>query len=197
MLHRALLTRHSSFFAAAFAPGRFAESSSNKIELSTDDPCAFGIFVQWLYTTECGAGAWGSFCGVSPLDTVKTYCLADKFGIPELRDATIHKLYSANLAKSSDILLTPSCIEYATQNSMPGCPLQMLMTDLCAQLIMNGGAKEDENGEWKALFNDDNHRVKEIMAQVEQTLIGLTCGVRKLTDYLEDASQGAAQKRGS
>ena len=194
MLHRALLTRHSNYFAAAFAPGRFAESSSKKIELPTDDPCAFSIFVQWLYTTDCGAGAWGSFCGVSPLDTVKTYCLADKFGIPELRDATINKLYSEILATSSDIVLTPICVEYAAQHSMPGCPLQMLVTDLCAQLIMNGGTKEDGNGEWKALFNNDNHLVKEIKARVEQISIGNTCAVRKLIDYLEDESQDPTQK---
>ncbi|KAL8868402.1 MAG: hypothetical protein Q9198_008190 [Flavoplaca austrocitrina] len=49
IIHKRLLAHHSPFFAAAFN-GNFAESATNTVSLVEDDPDAFELFVQWLYS---------------------------------------------------------------------------------------------------------------------------------------------------
>ncbi|KAL8684116.1 MAG: hypothetical protein Q9224_006601 [Gallowayella concinna] len=48
-IHKKLLTHHSPYFAAAF-DGSFSEATTDSIDMKEDDPRAFELFVQWLYT---------------------------------------------------------------------------------------------------------------------------------------------------
>lgn len=166
-LHRALLTKHSSFFRGALTPGHFVESLTNTVTLPTDDCDSFEIFVQWLYTynSETNHISLAHF-QFSTISLIKAYCMGDMFGVLDFKNAVISKLFDAHLWRYFITSLTPECVIYAMQNSLSGCPLQKLLADVCACRILNDSLGTGNDAQWEELFEGDEDFVIEVMTRV-------------------------------
>ncbi|KAL9032777.1 MAG: hypothetical protein Q9180_006312, partial [Flavoplaca navasiana] len=90
-IHKRLLAHHSPFFAAAFN-GNFAESATNTVSLIEDDPDAFKLFVQWLYSGELALGELASDSKSLPRVACLAWALGDKLQCPVFQDRAMLQL---------------------------------------------------------------------------------------------------------
>lgn len=166
-LHRGLLTKHTSFFRGALAPGHFAESLSNTVTLPAHDNESFEVFVQWLYTFDSQTTREPlEDMQFTTINLIKAYCLGDMLRAPNFKNAIMSKLYDAQLWHPSKTSLTPNCLEYGFENSLPKCPLQRLLTDACACRIVNGTIDVAKDEQWRELFEGGGDFVTEVIMKV-------------------------------
>ncbi|MCJ1251798.1 hypothetical protein MMC30_009036 [Trapelia coarctata] len=166
-IHRILLTKHSSFFRAALAPGHFVESLTNTVTLPSDDAESFEIFVQWLYTynPETNKNALAHF-QFSTISLIKAYCMGDMFGVLDFKNAVMAKLFDAHLWRHFITSFTPECLNYALENSLSGCPLQKLLADICACRILSASLSGDKAAEWQEIFDGKEEFAAAVITRV-------------------------------
>ena len=124
--------------------GGFKESSERCAELPEDDPEAFNLFVEWLYTdrlTDFGP------CNKNTKDRIltgpiKLYCFAEKYCITDLMDYTISFLINAYNLSSC----LPSCaqIQYSYENTAAASPIRKFMAWTVQYVIFS----QDDKGSW-------------------------------------------------
>ncbi|KAL8635283.1 MAG: hypothetical protein Q9226_009370, partial [Calogaya cf. arnoldii] len=119
MIHRDLLTHHSPFFAAALS-GSFKESTTNTVELIEDDPGAFALFVQWLYTGKCEVKF-----DKTPSIACLAWALGDKLHCPTFQDRAICRL----IAYNQEYPLREDAMRLIYNVSPPGSRLRMFAVD--------------------------------------------------------------------
>lgn len=131
-IYRALLTKYSPYFRAALASDRFAESSSNTISLPDDDSHAFGALVYWVYTF---ARTKNRFVIKDCFNSVKVYCLGDKFGMAPFKNDMLRALARTNKPK---LTITPQSVIYAFEHTTSGSGLRTMLTVILATSIQDG-----------------------------------------------------------
>ena len=134
IIHKRLLAHHSPFFAAAFN-GNFAESATNTVCLVEDDPDAFKLFVQWLYSGELARDL-----GVEE-DLPNTLCLAwalgDKLQCPVFQDRAMLKF----VAYHNIYWMREDTMRLVYDISLPGSVLRAFAVDLlCWERLMDSPA---------------------------------------------------------
>lgn len=118
-IHRDLLTHHSPFFAAALS-GSYKESTTNTVELIEDDPGAFTLFVQWLYTGKCEIEF-----DKTPSIACLAWALGDKLHCPTFQDRAMCRL----IAYYEDSPLHENTMRLIYNVSPPGSRLRMFAVD--------------------------------------------------------------------
>ncbi|KAL1979195.1 hypothetical protein VTN96DRAFT_6523 [Rasamsonia emersonii] len=96
-VHRLVVCGRSEYFSRLFN-GNWAETAENVVQLKDDDPRAVEAMVHFMYGYEYDSS--GSDRGrISPiLFNVKVYQLADKYGVPQLKQRAKEKF--ENIAKT-------------------------------------------------------------------------------------------------
>ena len=89
-------------------------------------------------------------------------------GSADFKNVVISKLYDSKLWDDFQQFLTPKCVKYAFENSLPGCPLQKLVADICAYKILHGSITmyPDLGLEWKEFFDNGGDFVSEVLMRV-------------------------------
>lgn len=119
MIHKDLLTHQSPFFAAALS-GCFKESTTNTVELIEDDPGAFTLFVQWLYT-----GEYDIKFDNTPSIACLAWALGDKLQCPTFQDYAMCRL----IAYYEEHILNEDAMRLIYNVSPPGSRLRMFAVD--------------------------------------------------------------------
>ncbi|KAK0515384.1 hypothetical protein JMJ35_002763 [Cladonia borealis] len=120
-LPKALLTRHSLFFAAAL-DGSFAEAKLNSVTMPDDDPNVFRLWVQWLYLGHITC----QILGVDDINNVlvKAWILGDKLGCQIFKDVVMMDLLACHSPKVERPLIETSTLRTAYEGSAPGSKLR-------------------------------------------------------------------------
>ena len=196
-IHRALLVKHSPFFRAALTPASFLESTTNTVNLPLDDNEAFTLFVQWLYTTDFSPRPTppGVFSASETFSLGKAYCLGEKLSVPRFKNAVIRHLCGVREPFKT---LTPECVAYVFDNSMPGSALRRMMIDYMAHGILYGtltistaedtrpsGMDESENLSWTKLLSGGGDITVGVLSQVAKGKEGLAQVDRTRLTYHE------------
>ncbi|KAL8715991.1 MAG: hypothetical protein Q9220_000658 [cf. Caloplaca sp. 1 TL-2023] len=187
-VHTKLLTHASSFFASAFN-GSFSEAATKSIELPEDDPDAFRLFVQWLYTgkfvmremyEDQYIGEKFEFDGI-PLFACNVWHLGDKLGCPIFKDFATIRLISCY----SERWLTPDHAGKIYQVSPPGSLIRQLAVDQTLwdfRYNSEDWMEDVQPSDWAASIiqlDDFNRDILERM---------MTCG-----DYLDDPCKSGSR----
>lgn len=111
IIHKDLLCHYSVYFKKAFN-GEFREAAESLVELVDTDTTTFGVIVDWLYTQRVPNenGEWAQSSTQQGLDkeelqdpysTILTsvHIFADRLDMPQLRAATLEKLYTRYTAR--------------------------------------------------------------------------------------------------
>ncbi|KAL9032508.1 MAG: hypothetical protein Q9180_006459 [Flavoplaca navasiana] len=125
IIHKRLLTHHSPFFAAALK-GNFAESATNTVSLVEDDPDAFKLFVQWLYSGELALGELASYSKSLPRVACLAWALGDKLQCPVFQDRAMLQL----LAYHKREYLVEDTVWLIYNVSPPGSKLRSFAVDV-------------------------------------------------------------------
>ena len=169
MLHRNLLSHHSSFFE----PGRFRSGDSEKgnvhgeddrLDLPDDDPRGFEMLVQWLYQGELQAAAHLDDEGKYDYAVAchKLYLLCDKFDMPKLKNVAMDRyrqcLNESHLVPDSDE------INEIYRASPPGSAFRSLMVKIAARQIMDPEATRDAETYRTCLENNPSFAIELVNA---------------------------------
>lgn len=97
-VHRGLICYHSGFFRGALQ-GHFLESGEKVVTLPAFEAPAFRTFMRWMYTSRlCDPGvSFNIEVAKEVREMIDAYILADKRGIPGLKNAIIDLLIEANV----------------------------------------------------------------------------------------------------
>ncbi|KAI4249483.1 MAG: hypothetical protein L6R42_008970 [Xanthoria sp. 1 TBL-2021] len=144
-IQKKLLTHHSTFFAAAFN-GSFGEAITNTIELDEDDPQAFQLFVQWLYTgkfvvfpcRDCDRDIQFDYAGSVPNFLCVVWALGDKLDCQAFQDQAMLQL----LALHEDVYLQSDVLADAYKLTPPGSKLRQFVVDQFLFQIEFGSSEE-------------------------------------------------------
>ena len=125
-LPKALLTRHSTFFAAALN-GSFAEAKSNSVTMPDEDPNVFRVWVQWLFVGHI-------ICEIVRVEDVnnvlvKGWMLGDKLGCRIFQNIVMTRLLASHSSNWADHLIEPSTLRAAYEGSAPGSMLRKWAID--------------------------------------------------------------------
>ncbi|KAL8745537.1 MAG: hypothetical protein Q9190_002328 [Brigantiaea leucoxantha] len=130
---KSLLTKHSSYFAAALE-GPFKETNASGVTLDHDDPEAFRIFVRWLYS-----GEWRDYLRLpilfgenkfNAIDAANAWVLGEKIQAKRFQDVVMLSLLShfRYYSMNSDIVL------FIYMHAAPGSRLRLFaIHKLCWQ----------------------------------------------------------------
>ena len=118
-LPKKLLTKHSSFFAAAL-DGGFSEAESNSIALHNDYPEVFKFFVRWLY---CGddVGSTDS----QPIYDIESWIFGDKVQCHGFQNFMMSRLLHYHYRHS----IVPFTLRLAYEKSTAGSKLRQCVLD--------------------------------------------------------------------
>ncbi|KAH0845579.1 hypothetical protein AYO21_05508 [Fonsecaea monophora] len=96
-VHKEILVSQCSFFDKCLRGG-MKEAQENAVTLWDDDPGAFGVLVEWMYTSRLDHLRRPG--GV----LVNAYVLADKYGMPALQNAIVDRFRVANWSGLRNVL---------------------------------------------------------------------------------------------
>ncbi|KAL8869640.1 MAG: hypothetical protein Q9198_007832 [Flavoplaca austrocitrina] len=133
-IHKRLLAHHSPYFAAAFN-GNFTESATNTVCFVEDDPDAFKLFVQWLYSGELvrDLGDEDDLPNILCL----AWALGDKLQCPVFQDRVMLKF----VAYHNIYWMREDTMRLIYDISPPGSVLRAFAVDLlCWERLMDGPA---------------------------------------------------------
>ena len=127
-VHRALLTHHSPFFAAAL-DGAFAKSRSQIVHLPDVEPKHFEHVVLWLYTG-CLEDKRFFFKDNKPtfFTLLDLYALADRLDVEGMRNALCDRI--ALLAEETNSVPTPADTHILCEGVRESAPVRALVLDL-------------------------------------------------------------------
>jgi len=127
-VHRALLTRHSPFFAAALN-GAFANSHSQTVHLPDVEPKHFEHVVLWLYTG-CLEEKGFFFKDNKPtfFTLLDLYALADRLDVEGMRNALCDRI--AIMAEETNSVPTPADTYILYEGVRESAPVRALVLDL-------------------------------------------------------------------
>ncbi|KAI9715725.1 MAG: hypothetical protein M1828_000740 [Chrysothrix sp. TS-e1954] len=132
-VHRQLLCHYSSFFKKALC-GKFAEASSDTINLEEDDPKTFAIVRDWLYS---GNDALGQ---ISYRATCEIWVFADKYGMPVMQNHIINEIFSRRNVdtRSKWLRHLASCVNFIVETTMPNSKLRDVVFDSLITMTRRG-----------------------------------------------------------
>ncbi|KAJ9603705.1 hypothetical protein H2200_011891 [Cladophialophora chaetospira] len=125
LIHACILTSKAPFFKKCLESG-MREQAENAIYLPEDDPEAFGIVANWMYT-----GSMPSTCKCRVL--MSAYILADKLCMTNIQDAVMEQL-RWNLMDEEIIL--PVDVDWVWEKTGPGSKLREFMVDALHYSVM-------------------------------------------------------------
>lgn len=142
-LHRKLLMARSDYFKMAFAEDRFMEGRTGALVMEEDDPDAFDMFVNWLYTDrlpdpEMQAQMIDNSDTIRSLTVLKFFTLADKVLLGsqvkrDLMDCFLKHCHQGNIA-----VVGVGFLSTAFRNTAEDCPMRRVVIDLfCGVLLTN------------------------------------------------------------
>ncbi|KAL8851034.1 MAG: hypothetical protein Q9221_004024 [Calogaya cf. arnoldii] len=145
-IQKKLLTHHSTFFAAALN-GFFTEATTNTIKLDKDNPQAFQVFVQWLYTgrfvvysyRECDQDIAFKCCGPEANFLCAVWALGDKFNCHAFQDHAMLQF----LVLHMDTYLQLDVLADAYKLSSSGSKLRQFVVDEFIHETLDGRGKEN------------------------------------------------------
>jgi hypothetical protein len=134
-VHAALLCEKSPYFAAA-TKQHWKEGQEGRVPLSTDDPAAFGLYVQWIYRNRIfsfqDAGDTGGNLEEVKL-LVEAFVLGEKLQDQDFRDAVLDSLiHAVDTPDGQDVRWYPTAttIDRAYKGTPEGSPLRKLLVDM-------------------------------------------------------------------
>ena len=104
------------------------ESSSDTVDLPTEDPDVFGIVHIWLYTSQLAQPAEGKDGPCSFLHLINVYIFGDKFHSEALRIDAIDQLI-LRVAEEKQYIPNPA---FVYENTAVNSPLRKLLVDTYA-----------------------------------------------------------------
>ena len=127
--HRNLLAYFSEFFSRGLK-GNFKESREDVFALPEEDVDDIQCFVTWAYTGEF-IGPNTSLVDVtelnkSPSAIFKLWVLGDRLLAPRFANRAMAHIFAWLTA----FYLTPDCVRYTYDNTVPGAPLRLLVRDV-------------------------------------------------------------------
>lgn len=135
-LHESLLSASSTFFRTA-VHSAFREATEHKVTLPEDDPSAFELFVQFLYTEDFHCQVVAQLCDA--------YVMADKFGAHVFQAKALDKIYNVN---RFDCRFSAAQVLWVFDNTLPGSALRDLAVDTVALAVLRKDLKfADEDWE--------------------------------------------------
>ena len=141
-VHKKLLCSRAPVFDKMFN-GSFKEAETQQASLPEDDPEAFSIFLEWLYSGSILPPGKDDNSKLVLNDQIKLYCFAEKYCLAQLMDYTI----SASIAFLNERKGLPTCdhIEMAYNHTASGSPLRRFMVLSMQYVIVN----MDGSKNWK------------------------------------------------
>ncbi|KAI9704986.1 MAG: hypothetical protein M1836_006766 [Candelina mexicana] len=127
IVHKTPICFHSSFFQKA-CDGRWVEAAHVQVNLPEDDPAVFEVLVQWLYAQKIEEAIINDDFISTSLMLVRLYLLADKLGIPRLKNISIDTF--VEMFESKKLLPTEKIIAEIWKTTMAGCPFRQVCVDL-------------------------------------------------------------------
>lgn len=128
------------------------------------------------------------------LNTVKAYCLGDKFGIPQLKNNVLEALARANIPKTTT---TSESAIYAFEHTIRGSGLRTMLTDILATSIQDGAivlngttARSSSDGSVNFTWPDFFEGGGEYVSAVLSRFVGgnaVKCWTTKGKDHLQHA----------
>ena len=124
-MHKAPICFYSSFFQTA-CNGRWTEAESGHVDLPDDNPAVFEILVYWLYTQKIDDAICYIY-SASITMLVRLYVLADKLGIPQLKNMSIDAFVETGETRRK--FPSESVVAEVWKTTMPGSPLRQVCVD--------------------------------------------------------------------
>ncbi|KAF2758265.1 hypothetical protein EJ05DRAFT_382875 [Pseudovirgaria hyperparasitica] len=151
VIHRNILTHHSTFFRAALN-GAFAEGLSQTVTLPTESLDTFELFLHWAYTCTLDPKAYFKDAKPAYYVLLHLYGLADRLAVEGLRNLVLDTISS--LADQTNSVLTPSDTFILYDTIPSSAPIRRLVLDLFA-FKKTDKLLDEHPDEWHPQFTRD------------------------------------------
>ncbi|MCJ1388209.1 hypothetical protein MMC18_001054 [Xylographa bjoerkii] len=125
-VHKDLLMQESPYFRGALN-GAFIEATTGVVELEDADAELFTVFIAWLYSRKLVTYLEETGCSNEKLANL--YLFADRFNVPNLRNALIDE-YTRRQAKGE--LISVNCFRIIHEGTAANDPMRCLLVDFLA-----------------------------------------------------------------
>ena len=138
-IHMDLLCKASPFFKSAFmGTGAFKETSTKSMKLPEDDPATTDRLIQWIYfgyypvdsdieTNSADQREESLHASLMQLSIL--YVVADKYGIIELKNHALGRLFDLGIQGKVDLTRNKHLIRYIYENTITGSKLRKLLVN--------------------------------------------------------------------
>ena len=144
-VHMDLLCKASPFFKSAFmGSGNFKETSTKSMKLPEDDPATIDRLVQWIYFGSYPVASdaktkspnqMKELLDASLMQFATLYVTADKYGITELKNHVLDRLYKLAIQDQNVVTRNEHLIAYIYENTIAGSKLRKLLVDWHVWLV--------------------------------------------------------------
>jgi len=183
-LPKALLSHHSAFLKAA-CTNDFKERDKNCINLPTDDPKIFALFVEWMIYRRCTIPAfWG--CANS---FAAAWVLGDKLMAPAFKDYALSRLYmwhsSSSSFNSTTMAVAAKDVAYALANTTVGSPLRRFYLDFAATYFADPKRVTSSTEDWdEVILEHDDARI--FLLRAFRAAPAERCFLKDVAHYMEE-----------
>ena len=130
LVHRCLFCDASPVLRATFLGSTvFEETKTQTADLDEDDPQAFRIITQWLYTDRCRLPKYNANSGSGTyfMNLVTVYAVAEKYSIVLLKNELINQLIDFKKIKPMPKPPPTKVVSYAYSTTPATSPLRQLL----------------------------------------------------------------------
>ena len=138
-VHMDLLCKASPFFKSAFmGVGDFQETSTKSMKLPEDDPATMDRLIQWIYfgcysvdseIETNSADQLEEVLHASLMQLSTLYVVADKYGIIELQNHALGRLFDLGIQGKVELTRNKDLIRYIYENTIAGSKLRKLLVN--------------------------------------------------------------------
>jgi hypothetical protein len=112
-VHKKILCNQAAYFEKMFN-GNFKEGIEQSATFPEDEPCTWKHFIGWLYKGIIEPQTGGPELVT---DRIKLFCLAEKYGIPNLQDASMDSLITTFRSRNTSPSLFSILPSYSMTSS--------------------------------------------------------------------------------